>query len=89
MSRVPFDNYKANLHKDEAVLTAKEATQWRNLKGGNNGAVTLNYAPVINMPSTLSASTKSEFMEELRKHKTEIYAMLKDLARREDRRAYA
>lgn len=88
LSRVPFDNYKANLHKDEAVLTAKEATQWRNLKGGNNGAVTLNYAPVINMSSTVSASTKSEFMEELRKHKTEIYAMLKDLVRREDRRAY-
>ena len=89
LSSVPFDNYKANLHKGEAVLTAKEATQWRNFKSGNTGAISLNYAPVINMPSTISATTKSEFMEELRKHKAEIYAMLKDLARREERRAYA
>lgn len=26
---VPFDNYKANLHKGEAVLTASEADDWR------------------------------------------------------------
>lgn len=26
---VPFDNYRANLHKGEAVLTASEATDWR------------------------------------------------------------
>ncbi|MGN1125538.1 MAG: phage tail tape measure protein [Candidatus Gastranaerophilaceae bacterium] len=87
LTKVPYDNYKANLHKDEAVLTAKEANQWRNLKNGNN-SISLTYSPVINMPNTINSATKSEFLDELRKHKTEIYAMLKDLARREDRRAY-
>lgn len=88
LTKVPYDNYKANLHKDEAVLTAKEANQWRNLKNGNN-SINLTYSPIINMPNTITSATKSEFLEELRKHKSEIYAMIKDLARREDRRAYA
>lgn len=89
LARVPFDNYKANLHKDEAVLTSSEAKQWRSFKASNNNTISLNYAPVINMPNTINSATKNEFLEELKKHKTEIYAMLKDLARREDRRAYA
>lgn len=29
LDRVPFDNYVANLHKGEAVLTAREAELWR------------------------------------------------------------
>lgn len=88
LTKVPYDNYKANLHKDEAVLTAKEANQWRNLKNGNN-SINLTYSPIINMPNTITSATKSEFLDELKKHKSEIYAMLKDLTRREDRRAYA
>ena len=88
LAKVPFDGYNATLHKDEAVLTSQEAKQWRTLKAGNNNAVSLNYAPVINMPNSVSASTKSEFIEELRKHKVELYSMLKDLMRSEARRAY-
>ena len=34
LDTVPYDNYKAILHKNEAVLTAREADQWR--KGGMN-----------------------------------------------------
>lgn len=88
LSKVPFDGYNATLHKDEAVLTSQEAKQWRTLKAGNNNTVSLNYAPIINMPNSVNASTKSEFIEELRKHKMELYAMLKDLMRSEARRAY-
>lgn len=29
LRRVPYDDYVANLHKDEAVLTAREAAVWR------------------------------------------------------------
>lgn len=29
LDRVPYDEYRAILHKDEAVLTAKEANSWR------------------------------------------------------------
>lgn len=89
LSSVPFDGYRANLHKDEAVLTAKEAKQWRSFKTGNANTISLNYSPVINMPNNINESTKSAFVEELRKHKTELYSMVKDMMRREERRAYA
>ena len=29
LNYVPYDNYRANLHKGEAVLTASEADDWR------------------------------------------------------------
>ena len=32
---VPYDGYLMKAHKDEAVLTAPEAAQWRKSKGGN------------------------------------------------------
>lgn len=34
LNRVPFDNFKARLHKDEAVLTRSEAREWRKGNGG-------------------------------------------------------
>ena len=34
---IPYDNYPANLHKGEAVLTAREAEQYRQGKLGGNG----------------------------------------------------
>lgn len=33
LDSVPYDNYKANLHKDEMVLTAKASEQFRSLGG--------------------------------------------------------
>ncbi|MGE8080512.1 hypothetical protein [Peribacillus loiseleuriae] len=45
LERVPFDNYKANLHEDESVLTAKQSNALRNegiLKSNSNGTPTLN-----------------------------------------------
>ena len=34
LSQVPYDGYLMKAHKDEAVLTAPEAAQWRKSKGG-------------------------------------------------------
>ncbi|KYC67170.1 phage tail tape measure protein [Heyndrickxia coagulans] len=34
LNRVPYDGFKARLHKDETVLTRDEARQWRNGRGG-------------------------------------------------------
>jgi hypothetical protein len=44
LSRVPYNGYQANLHKNERVLTAAEAKAYDEGKGGNNYAfhVTLN-----------------------------------------------
>ncbi|MBU5444321.1 hypothetical protein [Paenibacillus sp. MSJ-34] len=40
---VPYDNYPALLHKNEAVLTAQEANQYRNGRGGGNITINLNH----------------------------------------------
>ena len=40
--RVPYDGLPAVLHKDEAVLTASQADEWRTSRGGGSGGVTLN-----------------------------------------------
>lgn len=34
LDRVPFDNFLANLHEGESILTAEEARIWRNFKNG-------------------------------------------------------
>lgn len=42
LNRVPYDNFRARLHKDEAVLTRSEAREWRKGNGStgdNNGQV--------------------------------------------------
>ena len=49
---VPFDNYRANLHKGEAVLTASEANDWRaGLTAAQNAInFTANY-PLNSIPT--------------------------------------
>lgn len=41
LSRVPYDGYIAEVHKDEAILTAAEARTWRSIQGagGQSGTV--------------------------------------------------
>lgn len=61
LDRVPYDDYVARLHKDEAVLTKHEANEWRNGRNGNNGQVvnvTQNIQAVPMTPSELAAQTK-------------------------------
>ena len=41
LDRVPYDNYPANLHKDETVLTKEEADVWRS--GGQSSQTTINF----------------------------------------------
>lgn len=52
LERVPFDNYIANLHKGEAVLTAEEAAAWRAGKAssGNMGS---SAAPAQSTPQEI------------------------------------
>ena len=38
LPRVPYDNYPANLHQGEKVLTKREANDYEN-RGSNNGIV--------------------------------------------------
>lgn len=47
--RVPYDDYPAVLHADEAVLTAAQADRWRTSRGsGGGGAVVVNvYAQTL------------------------------------------
>lgn len=57
LNRVPFDGYRAELHKGEAVLTAQEAKQWRagesgampqvNVTPSRGGGTT--YSPIVNV----------------------------------------
>lgn len=49
LDRVPYNNYLANLHVGEAVLTASEAQRWRSGEGGGMTAAQLTAAmePVV------------------------------------------
>lgn len=57
LNNVPFDGYRAELHKGEAVLTAQEAKQWRagesgatpqiNVTPSRGGGTT--YSPIVNV----------------------------------------
>ena len=91
LDNVPYDGYIAKVHKKEAILTASDAEQWRKVKQNktNNTSISLNYSPVINLSGAFNNKTKSEFLEMLRRHKNEIYAMLSELQRRKEVRAYA
>lgn len=86
LAKVPFDGYRAELHKDEAVLTKKQANVWRNGRNNNNSTITITYNPII----TISGDApKSEFAKELKKHKDEIAKIIEEIARRKDRTVYA
>lgn len=86
LTRVPYDGYIAEVHKDESILTAKEAEQWRNYK--NNGGMTINYNPVITLANA-NSETRSELMKELEKHKKELAEMLDRYYRQRNRGVYA
>jgi len=88
LDNVPYDGYIAKVHKKESILTAPEASQWRNHKrSGNKNNITLNYSPVVNIANA-TKETKDEFLNELRKHKREILTMLMEMQRRKEVRVY-
>ena len=86
LAKVPFDGYRAELHKDEAVLTKKQANVWRNGRNNNNSTITITYNPIITISGDVP---KSEFTKELKKHKDEIAKIIEEIARRKDRTVYA
>jgi tape measure domain-containing protein len=52
LSRVPYDGFRAVLHKDEAVLTASEAREWRQGKGGMGGGINVSVGNITIQGST-------------------------------------
>lgn len=59
---VPYNNYVANLHRGEMVLTADEADSYRRGKGSGNGfTLTQNIYAAKQTPVELAASTAAYF----------------------------
>lgn len=59
---VPYNNYIANLHRGEMVLTADEADSYRRGKGSSNGfTLTQNIYAAKQTPVELAASTAAYF----------------------------
>lgn len=88
LNYVPFDGYRAELHKGESVLTASESQKWRKIKNYNsssNSTSTLNFAPVINISGN---ADEVVILKALKKYKREIYQMLMALEKREAVRVY-
>lgn len=62
MDYVPYNNYVANLHRGEMVLTADEADSYRRGKGSGNGfTLTQNIYAAKQTPVELAASTAAYF----------------------------
>lgn len=62
MDYVPYNNYVANLHRGEMVLTADEADAYRRGKGSNDGfTLTQNIYAAKQTPVELAASTAAYF----------------------------
>lgn len=83
LDRVPFDGYVAELHKDEAVLTAAEANAMRDLSSGVSNRVqpaatrNINPAPIPSYPLL----GKNDVAELLRDLKREIAELRKENAK--------
>ena len=62
MDYVPYNNYVANLHRGEMVMTADEADSYRRGKGSSNGFnLTQNIYAAKQTPVELAASTAAYF----------------------------
>ena len=56
---VPYDNYLANLHEGEIILTKSAANAYRDLGGDRNNVPNKSYNYVNNSPSNVSNNTVS------------------------------
>lgn len=64
--RVPYDGYKARLHKNEAVLTASQAAVWRGERMPSLAGIGAMAAPVqteqpVNLTINISGNTNSPY----------------------------
>ncbi|WP_372373237.1 hypothetical protein ACDI10_16355 [Vreelandella venusta] len=77
LDRVPFDGYVAELHKDEAVLTAAEANAMRDLSSGGSNRVqpaatrNINPAPIPSYP-LLGKNDVAELLRDLKREVAEL-----------------
>ena len=87
LSRVPFDGYLAETHKDEAILTAPEAEAWRNYKTQNtkNQQITINYSPQI---TGVSGDDKAKIMSVLKEQASELLQIFEKTLKRREVRSY-
>lgn len=96
LSRVPYDGYIAETHKNEAILNADDANVWRNLQFVERGDgtefdkkdINLNYTSTINISNTNDKSVEDDFMKILNYHKEEIYQMLANVVNRNNAKSY-
>ena len=64
---VPFNSFPAILHKGEAVLTAREADEWRRGNSNNNGGVVINqYLETVPQTPVEVAAATAAFFEQAR-----------------------
>lgn len=59
LDRVPYDGYLAELHRDEAVLTANEAALWRQLQSVGQRPAAQIAAPASEIPAQLQPTGRS------------------------------
>ncbi len=91
---VPFDGYRAEVHKGEAILTEDEANYWRNSKTRNynysssSQPISIEYRPQITFAGTNSNEQKEEFMSLLHSHADEIVRIINNATRRQLAREY-
>lgn len=88
LSYVPFDGYRAELHKGERVLTAQENKQytdgWQRIGSGARGGTVINltYSP------TFHGSSKEELEPMVQQDKRNLLSELKSITHQERRVAY-
>lgn len=63
LGRVPFDGYRAELHKDEMVLTKNQAENYR--KGESNSSTNTKSAPIINININGTNKSTQEIINEI------------------------
>lgn len=96
LSRVPYDGYIAETHKNEAILNAEDANVWRNLQFIERGdgtefdttGINFNYTPTINISNTSNKSVEDDLMKILNYHKEEIYQMIANVVNRNNAKSY-
>lgn len=88
LARVPFDGYIAETHKDESILSAPEAREWRNYKaaGSSPQPIILNYNPTIEGGAGLD---EAKILAILKSHSRELVQILEGVVRRREARSYA
>ena len=87
LARVPFHGYIAETHKDESILSALEAKEWRDYKAGGSSPqpIILNYNPTIEGGAGLD---EAKILAILKSHSQELMQILEGVIRRREASSY-